>query len=327
MNRQLTLEPLRCTEQEAIRAWTAVHLQHCRDKNEIDDLAVRAIHWVCKEELGFNYNLVNVGCEGLWDDAAMFSMGEQLGNPHGPVLHFVADPIDGTSNTRDNLPGASSVVAFSDEDGFLQVPDIMYMRKLAVGPKAKGCISLEKSLTDNIKAVAEALNKPIRGMHVVVLNRPRNQLFIAEAQACKCHVTLINDCDIIPGIATAFANVGVDMLVGSGGAPEAILLAAALKCVGGDMCAMFVASDSNLMDDDPKMREVPHGHLTIDDMVPGGDVIFAMTGVTKTLLCNGVSYDTSTDVITTDSLVLRSATGTRRRVIAERLLSHLPGLK
>jgi fructose-1,6-bisphosphatase II len=327
LHRSFTIESVRCTEGAAIAAYVAAFIEGCRDKNKIDERAVYAMHQIFNTELQFDCEVV-FG-EGTWDGAPMLYPGEHLGVSGGPVVHIGVDPIDGTSNTRDNLPGATSVLAASYAGGLMAVPDELYLRKLAVGPGAKGEISLEVSFAENLKAVAAALKKPVKGLTVAMLNRGRNQPFLDACQQAGCQVLLLNACDIVPGIATAFPEKGVDIMVGSGGAPEAVILAAALKCVGGDMCAQFMEAD-NLDKDEAQrqtsLQKVPRQHLTLNDLVPGTEVVFAVTGVTDNLLCHGITYDPQTDLITTDSRIFRSPTGTIREMKATRKLSSLPHL-
>ncbi|HOL17503.1 MAG TPA: fructose-bisphosphatase class II, partial [Bacillota bacterium] len=204
----------------------------------------------------------------------------------------------------------------------LHAPDI-YMDKIAVGPRARGCINLDAPVEENLEAVARALERDVRDLTVIILDRPRHAKIIAAIRAAGARVKLISDGDVAAAIATAIDNSGVDILFGSGGAPEGVLAAAALKCLGGEMQARLMPEDDEDLERIYKMGlSDPHKLLLLDDLVKGDDILFAATGITDGDMLNGVRYRGKT--AETHSMVMRGITGTIRNIYATHLMDRKP---
>jgi fructose-1,6-bisphosphatase II len=248
------------------------------------------------------------------DEAPMLYIGEKVGTGKAPKVDVAVDPLEGTNIVAKGLTGAIAVMAVAPEGCFLHAPD-MYMDKIAVGPKAKGKISIDASVEENLKAVSEALKKSIADLTVVILDRDRHRKLINDVRKAGARIKLISDGDVSPAVATAFENSGVDMMLGIGGAPEGVLAAAALKCLGGDMQARLVPEDEEEirrihemgLQDEKKL-------LTLDDLVKGDDVIFSATGITDGSLLRGVLFNSMG--ASTHTIVMRSKTGTVRFIEA-----------
>jgi fructose-1,6-bisphosphatase II len=262
--------------------------------------------------------------EGEKDEAPMLYNGEEVGNGAGAEVDVAVDPLEGTRLAAFGQPNAISVIAVAERGTMLFPGAAFYMEKIAVGPRALSVIDITKTPTENVTAVAEALGKTPREVDVVVLERDRHDALIAELRAAGARVRLIRDGDVAPAIAAARPGTGVDMLYGIGGTPEGVISAAALKCVGGGIQgrlwprndedrAAFIAGGLD-----------PERVLHTDDLVSGNDVFVAATGVTTGALLRGVSY--SHNGIETDSIVMRSRSGTVRRVAATHSLEKLSAL-
>src|SRR5581483_6339597 len=249
--------------------------------------------------------------EGEKDEAPMLYNGEAVGNGEGPEVDVAVDPLEGTRLTALGQPGAISVIAVA-ERGTMFFPDAaFYMEKIAVGPRAIDAIVNERAPTENVAAVADALGKTTREVDVVVLERDRHDDLIAELREAGARVKLIRDGDVAPAIAAAQPGTGVDMLYGIGGTPEGVISAAALKCVGGGIQGRLWPRS-----DEERRTLVEHGLdparvLHTSDLVRGEDVFVAATGVTNGPLLAGVQY--TLGGATTDSIVMRSRSGTVRR--------------
>ncbi len=256
--------------------------------------------------------LVVIG-EGEIDEAPMLYIGEKIGSGEGsPLIDIAVDPLDGTNLVACGLPDAISVLAASDQGCLLKAPD-MYMDKIAVGPKAKGTISLDVSVEENLRNVGLALEMKVSDLTVVVLDRPRHADLIADIRKAGARIRLIRDGDVGVAIATAMEGTGVDVLMGIGGAPEGVLAAAALKCLGGEMIGRLKPRNDKEAKRAQEMGiEDLNKVLLMDDFIKGEDVMFAATGVTDGNLLKGVQF--SGGVATTESVVMRSLTGTVRKV-------------
>jgi fructose-1,6-bisphosphatase II len=245
----------------------------------------------------------------------MLYIGEQIGNGNPPNVDVAVDPIDGTRLLSQGMGGAIAVVALAARGTMYSAPPgIFYLNKIVVGPRAKGSIDAEASVRQNITWVSRALGRELGNITVMVLDRPRHEVLIREIRATGARVRLIPDGDVAGAIAAAAEGTGVDMLMGVGGAPEAVVAACALKALGGDMqCRLYFRNDEerqSLIDSGLDVNEV----LTIDDLVTSDDVFFAATGITDGELLRGTRYsDTS---IETDSMVMRAKTGTIRYIRA-----------
>jgi len=307
MERELSMELLRVTEAAAIACgrWMGKG-----DKDAADAAAVEAMRDAFKE---VNISGTVVIGEGEMDEAPMLYIGEQVGNG-GRWVDIAVDPVEGTNLVAKGLPGAIAVLAAAPRGCLLHAPD-MYMDKIAVGPKAKGKIDITAPVTENLKAVAASLDRKVEDLTVVILDRPRHENIIKEVRDAGARIKLITDGDVSPAINAAIEGTGVHMLIGIGGAPEGVLAAAALKCLGGDMQGrLWPENDADV----ERARQLGitdiNKVLTLDDFVKGDDVIFAATAITQGDLLNGVRYFGGG--VRTHSLVMRSLRGTIRFVDA-----------
>jgi fructose-1,6-bisphosphatase II / sedoheptulose-1,7-bisphosphatase len=249
------------------------------------------------------------------DEAPMLFIGERVGNGAGPRVDIAVDPLEGTTLCAKNMPGAIATLAIADSGTLLHAPDC-YMTKIAIGPGyAKGTIDLDAPVKENILNLAKAKGVKTSEITAIVLDRPRHSDIIAAVRSTGAALSLISDGDVAGIIHCAEPNSGVDIYLGSGGAPEGVLAAAALRCIGGQMQARLVIDTEELRE-----RTVAMGikdatrKYEVEDMVCG-DCLFAATGVTNGPMLRGVTF--RSDLIKTDTIVMRSATGTVRRIIGE----------
>jgi fructose-1,6-bisphosphatase II len=279
------------------------------------------------------FNLVNtrgkvVIGEGELDEAPMLYIGEEIGKGMDISADIAVDPLDGTNLVAKGLPNAISVIAMAPKGCLLNAPDT-YMKKIAVGPKAAGKIDIDKSVEENLVAVAEALNKDISDLTVIIQDRERHKEIIEETRRAGARIKLFREGDVAASIATAFQDTGVDILIGIGGAPEGVITAAALKCMGGDFQGKLFP-----MSDKEKVRCEKLGWtedkldklLTMDDLAKGNDIFFAATGVSDGDLLKGVVYYED-NMAKTHSVVMRSKTGTIRFIEARHRLDKNEILK
>lgn len=309
MERNLSLELVRVTEAAAMAAgrWLGRG-----DKNESDGAAVDAMRAMLAT---IDMDGVVVIGEGEKDQAPMLYIGEQIGNGSTPKVDVAVDPIDGTRLLAYGMAGAIAVVALAARGTMYSAPPgIFYLSKVIVGPRAKGAIDAEASVRQNVTWVSRALGREPGNITVMVLDRPRHEQLINELRATGARVRLIPDGDVAGAIASAVEGTGVDMLMGIGGAPEAVIAACALKALGGDMqCKLFFRNEEerqSVLDSGIDTSAV----LTIDDLVKSDDVFFAATGITDGELLRGVRY--SEKAIETDSVVMRAQSGTIRYIRA-----------
>jgi fructose-1,6-bisphosphatase II len=262
--------------------------------------------------------------EGEKDEAPMLYNGEEVGSGEGPEVDVAVDPLEGTRLAALGQTGAISVIAVSERGTMLFPGAAVYMEKIAVGPNAIDAIDITKTAGENVAAVAQALGKSPREVDVVVLERDRHDELIAALREAGARVRLIRDGDVAPAIAAGQEGTGVDMLYGFGGTPEGVISAAALKCVGGGIQGRLWPRD------DAERRQLvdagldPARVLYTDDLVSGEDVFVAATGVTNGALLRGVVY--TQGGATTDSIVMRSRSGTVRRIVAQQSLAKLSSL-
>jgi fructose-1,6-bisphosphatase II len=317
LDRNIAFELARVTEAAAM---AAARLQGRGDKNAADAAAVQAMrHTLASVDMD---GVVVIG-EGEKDEAPMLYIGEEIGNGLPPQVDIAVDPIDGTTLTSKGLPNAVSVVALSERGTMYYPPGIVYMEKLAVGKLGKGVVSLEMTVEENIRALAKAMGSHPADLTIVVLDRPRHENLISEIRETGARVKMISDGDVAGGIMPALPDTGGDMLMGIGGSPEAVITAAALKCLGGDMqCKLWPRNDEERA---AAAREgLPLDKmLTIDDLVKGDDVFFSLTGVTDGELVRGVRF--FANGARTETLVMRSRSGTIRRVQSEHNFTRLMG--
>ncbi|AMK24528.1 MULTISPECIES: class II fructose-bisphosphatase [unclassified Sphingobium] len=319
LDRVLVLEMVRVTEAAAIAASKLIGRG---DEKAADAAAVEAMR------LAFNDlymdGTVVIG-EGERDEAPMLYIGEKVGNAigTGPRIDIALDPLEGTTITAKAGPNALAVLAISEEGGLLNAPDV-YMEKLAVGPGLPdGIIDLNRSVQENVEAVANAKGVDPHEIIVCVLDRPRHEKLIAELRAIGCGIMLIPDGDVAGVIATTNPETNIDMYMGSGGAPEGVLACAALRCVGGQFKGKLL-----FRNDDERARARKWGITDLDRIydlkeLAKGDCIFAATGVTDGSLLNGVKRLPG-GKLTTDSVVMRASTGTVRWVKGEHRLDRKP---
>jgi fructose-1,6-bisphosphatase II len=315
LDRNLAFELARVTEAAAM---AAARLQGRGDKNAADAAAVQAMRHTLA---GVDMDGVVVIGEGEKDEAPMLYIGEEIGNGMPPRVDIAVDPIDGTTLTSKGLPNAVSVVALAERGTMYYPPGIVYMEKLAVGKGGKGVVSLELSVAENIRALAKAKGMDPADLTVVVLDRPRHENLIAEIRETGARVKMISDGDVAGGIMPALPDTGVDMLMGVGGSPEAVITAAALKCLGGDIqCKLWPRNDHER--EAAEKEGLPLDRvLTIDDLVKGDDVFFSLTGVTDGELVRGVRF--LPQGARTETLAMRSRSGTIRRIQSEHNFSKL----
>jgi fructose-1,6-bisphosphatase II / sedoheptulose-1,7-bisphosphatase len=311
LDRVLVLEMVRVTEAAAIAASKLIGRG---DEKAADAAAVEAMRSALNE-LPFDGTVV-IG-EGERDEAPMLYIGERVGSAQdsGPKIDIALDPLEGTTITAKAGPNALAVLAIAESGCLLNAPDT-YMEKLAIGPGyPRGTIDLSRSVSENIRAIAAAKGVEPSEVTACVLDRPRHEAIIAELRSLGCGVRLIPDGDVAGVIATADPETGIDVYIGTGGAPEGVLAAAALRCVGGQMQGRLV-----FRNDDEVARARRWGIedleriYTLEEMAKG-DCIFAATGVTDGSLLSGVHRSKSS--VTTESVVMRASTGTIRRVSTE----------
>lgn len=306
LDRNIAFELCRVTEAAAL---AAARWMGKGNKNALDQAAVNAmrdrLHVVDMD------GVVVIG-EGEKDEAPMLYIGERIGNGMPPQVDVAVDPVDGTTLLSKGLPNAVSVVALAERGTMYYPPGIVYMEKLAVGPAGKGVCSLEMNVEENIHALARAKGEHVDDLTIVILDRERHADLITRVRATGARIKLISDGDVAGGIMPSLADTGTDMLLGVGGSPEAVLTAAALKCLGGDIqCKLWPRNDEE-RDQAERLGLSLDQVLNIDDLVRGEDVFFSLTGVTDGELVKGVHYFPHS--ATTETLVMRSRSGTIRRV-------------
>jgi len=307
-DRNMALEMVRATEAAAMSAgrWMGRG-----DKNGVDGAAVNAMRFMLNN---VTMDGVVVIGEGEKDEAPMLFNGEHLGNGKDPQVDIAVDPVDGTRLTAQGLPNAVSVVAFAERGSMYNPQHIFYMNKIATGPMAAHAINIEASPSDNIRAVARALRKSVEDVTVVVLDRPRHEALIKEVRDMHARIRLIPDGDVAGALSTCNIHAGIDLLMGIGGSPEAIITACAIKCVGGNMqCKLWPRNDEEKDKCKAQGMDV-NKVLYLNDLVASDNVYFAATGVTDGDWLNGVRY--TGEGIQTSSLVMRAKSGTIRYINA-----------
>ncbi len=316
MERELALEFVRVTEAAAL---SSGRLMGRGDKEAADRAAVESMRRAF--DTVYIDGIVVIG-EGEMDDAPMLYIGEKVGAGTPPQVDVAVDPLEGTNLVAKGLPNALSVLAVAPRNCLLHAPD-MYMDKIAVGPKAAGCINLDDPIESNVRNVARALGKEVEDIVAIVLDRPRHEHIIKELRRLGARARLISDGDVSAAMSTAIEEAGVDILFGIGGAPEGVLAAAALKCMGGEIQGRLVPEDEEEIARIKEMGlEDPRQLLLMEDLIRGDDVIFAATGITDGDFLQGVRYAGTT--ATTHSLVMRSVTGTIRLIKATHQLHLKP---
>jgi len=313
-DRNLALELVRATEAASIRAVPFIG----RGQKELADGAAVDAMRAFLTTVNFD-GLIVIG-EGEKDDAPMLFNGESVGNGKGPQCDIAVDPIDGTTLTAEGRNNALSVIAVSDRGTMLDASSVFYMDKIVTGPAGVGVIDIELPIAENINRLAKALGKRVDELVVSVLNRPRHAQLIQDIRDAGAGTRLMSDGDVAGGINAARHNARTDMCVGIGGSPEGIVTACAIKALGGHMQGRLWPRD-----DDEKQRGIDAGLkldgyvYEADELVTGKNTIFVATGVTNGELVAGVRREG--DFVYTESVVLRGASGTLRRIASEHLTS------
>lgn len=314
MERELALEIVRVTE---LAALASAPWMGRGDKNSADEAATLAMRSMF-DSVSIRGTVV-IG-EGEMDEAPMLYIGEQVGRMEGPELDVAVDPLEGTDIVARGLNNALSVIAVAGKGNLLHAPD-MYMQKLACGPALAGKLSLLDPIEVTLAKAAEVLNKNISDLTVMILDRDRHETMIKALRKVGVRIKFLSDGDVAGAIAPAFPETGIDLYVGSGGAPEGVLAAAALKCLGGELQGRLMPADAAEFERCKKMGiSDPYQLLTMADMVGNEDVIFAATGITPGEFLGGVRY-LADDRAETDSIVMRAKTRTIRYV---KSLHYLP---
>jgi fructose-1,6-bisphosphatase II len=314
-DRNLALELVRVTEAAALAAsrWMGRG-----DKNGADGAAVDAMRIVL-DQVSMD-GIVVIG-EGEKDEAPMLYNGERVGDGNPPLTDIAVDPVEGTTLTALGRGNAISVIAVSERGTMFNPGPCVYMEKIAVGSEAAGSIDITKSPTDNLQAVAKAKGTSVRDVTAVVLDRDRHADLIAEVREAGARIRLIPDGDVIGAVSTAWPGTGADVLFGIGGTPEGVIAAAALKCMGGEIQGRLWPRN-----DEERNAAIAAGYdleqiLTTDTLVGGDNTFFAVTGITDGEVLRGVHY--SSEGASTQSLVMRSKSGTTRTISATHRLSKL----
>jgi len=314
-DRNLALELVRVTEAAAMAAGRWVGRG---EKNGADGAAVRAMRTLVST---VSMNGVVVIGEGEKDEAPMLFNGERVGDGTGPECDIAVDPIDGTTLTAKGMPNAIAVLAAADRGSMFDPSAVFYMDKLVTGPEAADFVDIDAPVSVNIRRVAKAKRVTPEDVTVVILDRPRHEGIIQEIREAGARIKLISDGDVAGSIYALREGTGVDLLLGIGGTPEGIISACAVKCLGGTIQGKLWPKD-----DEERARAVDAGHdldrvLTTDDLVSGENVFFVATGITDGELLRGVRYRSET--ATTDSIVMRSKSGTVRKIESEHRLAKL----
>ncbi|GAO03282.1 class II fructose-bisphosphatase [Anaeromyxobacter sp. PSR-1] len=317
MDRNLALEVVRVTEAAAL---ASARLMGRGDRNGADQAAVEAMRKAFND-IAIRGEVV-IG-EGERDEAPMLYIGEKVGRCRDgdAEMEIAVDPLEGTNLCATGAPNALSVIAMGEKGRLLRAPDT-YMEKIAVGPRARGAVDLRRTPTENLRRVADALGKYVEDLTVVILDRPRHAKLVREVREAGARIKLIGDGDVAGALNTCFPDTGVDVLMGIGGAPEGVIAAAALRCVGGDLQGRLV-----FRNDAERERARGYGLKDLDrvmgaEELAGGNVMFAATGVTHGDFLKGVRF--TGDGARTHSVVMRSRTGTIRYIETEHHFTRSP---
>lgn len=315
MERNLALELVRVTESAAM---SAARWMGRGDKIQADQAAVDAMR---EAMMTVDMDGIIVIGEGEKDEAPMLYIGERIGNGNGPSVDIAVDPVEGTTMLSQGQPGAMAVLALTEKGAIHCPPDVFYMDKLAVGPEARGVVDINLPPRINLRQIARAKRCEVADLTVVILDRDRHKDLIRECREAGARIKLITGGDVWAAISATMEDTGVDALMGAGGATEAVLAAAAIKTLGGEIqCKLYLPTEKD------RQSAIDAGHdlnkvYTIQDMVGDGDVLFAATGITDGELLKGVHFFGGG--ATTESLVMRSYSGTVRWISARHNLSLL----
>lgn len=314
-DRNLALELVRVTESGALAAsrWMGRG-----DKEGADGAAVEAMRLMLSSVTMDGTVIIG---EGEKDEAPMLYNGERLGNGNGAKVDVAVDPIDGTTLTAYGRGNALAVLAVSDANTMFDPGPFVYMEKIAVGPECKGAIDIDATTTENLHRIAGAKRCRISDLTAIVLDRPRHDALVAEIREAGARIKLIPDGDVAGAIATAWPDADADILIGIGGTPEGVITAAALKCMGGEIQGRVWARDDTERQQAEELGYDLTRVLHTDDLVSGDNCFFAATGITEGDLLKGVRFDA--EGATTQSLVMRSKSGTVRQINASHRLNKL----
>jgi fructose-1,6-bisphosphatase II / sedoheptulose-1,7-bisphosphatase len=306
MDRDLALEVVRVTEEAALAASL---LMGRGDEKQADQVAVDAMRWALN---GLSIEGTVVIGEGERDQAPMLYIGEKVGTGHGPRVDIALDPLEGTTITARGGPNALAVIAMANAGGFLHAPDV-YMEKIAIGPGyPDGLVQLTAPVAENLDNIAAAKDVPISELVVCILDRPRHAQLIADVRQAGARIALIPDGDVSGVIATTQPQSGIDMYIGTGGAPEGVLAASALRCIGGQMQGRLVLPGTAEQERARKCGIADFQRIyNLNDMAQG-EVMFAATGVTDGAMLRGVRRNAGR--VHTYSMVMRSKSGTVRYI-------------
>ncbi|CAN5763365.1 class II fructose-bisphosphatase [soil metagenome] len=314
-DRNLAMELVRATEVAALGAarWMGRGQKEAADQAAVDGLRTM-LGTVAMD------GIVVIG-EGEKDEAPMLYIGEHVGNGSDPKVDIAVDPVEGTTLVANGMPNALALVALAERGSMYYPPHIAYMEKIATGPQAAHVIDIERSVTENLERVAKAKHMEVRDLTVVILSRPRHEAIVAEIRKAGARIRFISDGDVAGALMSTIEGTGVDLLLGIGGSPEAVITACALKSIGGNMqCRLWPRNEQEwdvVKEHGMDTRKV----LELNDLVSSDNVFFVATGITDGELLSGVRY--SEDSVSTESLVMRSKSGTVRRVHAEHRLTKL----
>ncbi len=315
LDRNMAMEVVRITESAAL---SAARFMGGGDKEKLDLAAVEAMR---KTLSTIRMDGIVVIGEGEKDEAPMLYIGERVGDGHAPEMDIAVDPVDGTTLASKGLPGAISCIALSPRGTMTCPRQIAYMNKIAVGREARDVIDIEASVKENLQNIAKAKRCKVSDLTVIVLDRPRHEQLLKDIRAAGARVKLISDGDVAAGIAAAMPGSGVDVLMGIGGTPEAVLAAAAITCLGGAIHGKaWPRNDAEKAAAKEAKLDLSRVYRT-EDMVAGEDVFFAATGVTDGEMVKGVRYFGGGAV--THSVVMRSRSGTIRWIEARHNLDRL----
>ncbi|WP_102026410.1 class II fructose-bisphosphatase [Salirhabdus sp. Marseille-P4669] len=318
MERSLTMELARVTEAAAL---ASARWMGRGKKDEADDAATTAMRNVF-DTIPMKGTVV-IG-EGEMDEAPMLYIGERLGNGYGPRVDVAVDPLEGTNIVALGTWNALAVLAVADHGKMLHAPD-MYMEKIAVGPESVGKVDINAPVIDNLQAVAKAKGKDIEDVVATVLHRERHEELIHDIRKAGARIKLIQDGDVAAALNTAFDHTGVDILFGSGGAPEGVLAAVGLKCLGGELQGKLLPQNEEELRRCKAMGiEDINRVLMMEDLCGGDDAIFAATGVTDGELLKGVQFRGTK--ATTQTVVMRAKSGTIRFIDGNHSLKKKPNL-
>lgn len=319
IGRNLSLELARVTEAAALMAgrWMGRGMKEASDQSAVD--AMREVLNSIEME-----GMVVIG-EGEKDEAPMLYAGEIVGRATHPRVDIAVDPIDGTRLLAEGMPNSVCVLAIAERGSMYQWQHIAYMEKIAVGPDAAGAIDLDASNAENLASIARAKSTDVGDLTVVILDRPRHKQLIQEVRDAGARIKLIADGDVAGALMAAMRGTGIDVLMGIGGAPEAVIAACALKCTGGDMQCRLAPRN----DEERALAAKNNIDLTkifsLDDLVGGDDVFFAATGITDGELLDGVKY--LSDGAKTHTLVMRGFSGTVREIRSTHRWNKLKSLQ